>query len=59
MVVDPIGKVLVEAGEGEEIVYADIGEWCKTVPNMFLTLCRRADDGGDEKRDSCDDAAAV
>lgn len=38
MVVDPMGKVLTEAGEGEEIVYADIGEQNPLCSILLLTF---------------------
>ncbi|TEB36095.1 carbon-nitrogen hydrolase [Coprinellus micaceus] len=45
MVVDPIGKVLVEAGEGEEIVYADIDAqtMVETRKGIPVTTQRRFD----------------
>lgn len=54
------GKVIAEAGEGEEIVYADIGEWAEVQGHRrTLNFCRPAGVYGDTEWDSGDDAATV
>jgi hypothetical protein len=55
--------VLSEAGEGEEIIYAEIGTWFLFLSSVSWGLgdgqCRPLGDGRDAGRDPSDGAEAV
>ena len=45
-IVDPNGQILAKAGEGEEIVYANLGEDCANDSNLIVQIhseCKRCD----------------